>query len=349
MKMILTRFLFNGKMRRKVYLRLATQLRYNVSLLFSLETLRDQSKKRNKVLSEMYSHIIEQLELGRKLASTLAEYIPNDELMLIQSGEAGGNLQEGFLLAAKVIQAKQNIGASIRMAIAYPMVLFTLLILLLVVVSFMVIPNFALISDPTLWTGSAYALYVISNIITSPFGVIMLVTLLLSILAVSYSFPNLTGKTRIILDRFPPYSMYRLTIGTTWLFTIASLIKSGKQLNDILKEMIQSETNSPYLKERLHAILESYAVGKKFGESLVLANMDFPDAELVDDIKVYSELPHFEETLYQIAEDWLNEGTEKIKDSSKIFNTICLLFIASAIIGIVLAFQNIQQTMIQGI
>lgn len=345
----LIRFSFNAKLRRKVYIRLAKQLRYNVSLLFSLNTLLEQNQKnKNTLLVNMYTHIIEQYESGRDFSLTLKNYIPYDELMLIQAGESSGNLQEGFLLASKIIDAKKKIKSSLRSAVASPALLLSLVIILLIIVSFMVIPNFALISDPNLWTGSAYVLYLVSSLITSPFGILLGISFLASICILIYSLPNLTGNVRVKLDKYPPYSMYRLTIGATWLFTTASLIQSGMQLNDILKMMIQSDVNSLYLKERLHAILDNYG-GKKFGEALALTKMDFPDAELVDDIKTYSSLPNFEETLYQIAEEWLVEGVEKIEENAKIFSTISLCLITSVVIGIIMAFQNIQQTMIQGV
>lgn len=350
MRQILTRLIFYSSLRRKVYLRLANQLKYNVSLLLALEAIyKQQVKRNNTLLVKMFSHIIEEDKVGKKISSALIFYIPSDELMLIQAGEKSGNLQEGFLLAAKIIEAKKNIHTAIRNAIAYPILLILMIITLLIVISLVVIPNFALVSDPKLWTGSAYVLYVTSNVVASPFGIMLAFCLLAGIAIFLYSLPNFTGTLRVKLDKYPPYSFYRLTVGATWLFTVASLIKAGMLVSDILKDMYNSKNNSLYLKERLTAIMQNSAGGKKFGEALALTHTNFPDEDIVDDIKAYSDLPNIEETLYQVAEDWLIEGVNKIKDNAKIFNTVCLFTITFLIATIVVAFQNIQAIMLQGV
>ncbi len=337
---------FGQNDRKKVYKRLASQIGYNVNLVLCFELLQEQAEKRKRqFLVDMYAYIIEHIKSGQDFHLSLKDYIPADEYMLIQAGDKGGTLADGFLLARKIIEAKQNILSSVRSAIAYPLFLGLMLIVLMLAVTFLVMPNFALISDPTTWTGSAYALYLVSDIIASPIGALAGIILVLLIAFISYSFANLTGQIRKKLDKYPPYSVYRLTVGATWLFTVASLMKSGKIVNDILEEMIKSDTNSHYLKERMEAIIDNFGSGTKFGEALVLADTDFPDAELVYDLKIYSTLPDFNDTLYRLAEDWLTESIDKIKEDSKILNNICISFIAIILLNIVFAFQNIQTTL----
>ena len=344
-----TRLMFNGELRHKIYTLLAHQLGYNVAFEISLKLLKEQFQRQKKtLLVDLFDEALK--ADGEHFSFAIKNYVPHDELMLIQAGEKSGKAQETFLLAAEVIDAKRNIKSSVLSAIAYPAFLICLMVILLLVVSFMVIPNLSLISDPNVWTGSAYALYIVSNIINSVYGILLGISFLACVGVVIYSLQNLTGNIRVRLDKYPPYSIYRLTIGATWLFTLASLIQAGIQSEDILRMMLRADKNSPYLKERLNALIENAGKGgKKFGEAFLLTGMNFPDEDLVYEIKSFSELPDFSNVLYRIAKRWLQEGVKKIQEKAKIFNTICLCLVTFIIINIVLAFQNIQQLIIQGV
>lgn len=345
----LTRLSFGNARRKKTWKKIATQLRYNVPLNLAFKMLTAQYKKRkNYLLGDMFEKVLINYEHAKNLTTAFVGYAPFDELMLIESAESSGNLAQGFELAVKVVEAKVKIRKALVSALAYPLMLFLLVIVLLIVISTMVIPNFALISDPNTWQGTAYALYLISDLISSPLGVSVGIAFLLFICCIIYSLSHLTGELRTKLDKFPPYSLYRLTVGATWLFTFSTLMKAGKLQIDILENMVKSETSSAYLKDRVQRILDNF-IGKKFGEALSLAGMDFPEAELVDDLKVYSELPAFEEKLYTIADEWFEEGIEKIQESAQIFNAICLILITACIGSIIIAFQAIQQSIQQGI
>lgn len=351
MKNFFIRQSFNNKIRKKVWKRLSTQIARNISLNSSLQMLRDQYlKKNNTSLASMFSDVFENYNNAQNLGTSFRNYIPYDELTLISSAESSGKMAEGFGLASKIVTAKQRINSALRSALAYPFFLFSLFLVLILTISFMLIPNFALISNPEKWQGSAYLLYLISSFVASPFGLIFGLLLFVGVIAMFYSFPNLTGKTRTFLDRFPPYSFYRLTVGVTWLFAFSSLMSAGKQQIDILEDMMLSDTSSPYLKERVRAIHANF-IGNDFGfgSALALTNMNFPDEELIDDLQVYSELSNFEEMLSEIADDWLNEGVEKIQESSKILNTFFLLLITALIILVIMAFQSLQQTLTQGV
>lgn len=351
MKNFFIRQAFNTKIRKKVWKRLSTQIARNISLNSSLEMLRDQYlKKNNTSLANMFSDVFENYNNAQNLATSFRNYIPYDELTLIASAESSGKMAEGFELASKIVTAKQKINSALRSALAYPLFLFSLFLVLILTVSFVLIPNFALISNPETWQGSAYFLYLISSFVASPFGIIFAVFLCISIFAMIYSFPNLTGKARIFLDRFPPYSFYRLTVGVTWLFAFSALMSAGKQQIDILEDMMLSDTSSPYLKERVRAIHAAY-IGNSFGfgTALALSNMNFPDEELIDDLQVYSEMSNFEEMLKEIANDWLYMGVEKIQEISKIVNISFVLVITALIILVILAFQSLQQTLAQGV
>lgn len=338
----LIRLTLNGQLRRKLWKRIAAQLKYNVSLLEIFKNLREQYEH-SGILHGIFSDIYTNYEEAESLSKCLGKYIPYDEMLLIESCESNGKLQEGFLLAERIITAKENIANSVKSALFYPAFLFVLLIIMLLVVAFMLVPSFAEVGDPGQWQGFAKILYYVSMFIGSVYGAVFGIFFIIGLIAMFYSFPNYTGQYRAFLDRYMPYSIYRMVVGATWLFTFSSLMKAGKQQNEILIGMANSEINTPYLRSRVQAILDEF-VGNRFGDALVLAKTGFPDEELIRDLTVYANLPEFEQKLYEISEDWIVFGEQKLKEQAKVVQNVFLVLITCNIIGIGLAYTQIIQT-----
>lgn len=333
--------LFNplpGQLRKKLWNRIAMQLRYHVPLLTIFNSLCIQYAHR-KALSNVLTDIKETFE-NNGLAEALKNHIPYDELMLILSTEAKGELYKGFELAAKTIEFKESIYTSLKDAVSYPALLMIIVIAIFGVVGFVLVPSLSLIAEPETWDGMAKVLYYVSSFLTSFLGILFLIALVLGIIWIWYSFANYTGKYRTMLDKLPPWNIYRLVVGSVWLFTVASLMQAGKQLKDILNDMTNSEICTPYLESRIFAILDNYGEGKKLGEALILAKTDFPDKELINDINIYSNLPDFKNKIYTIAEDYVKIGDEKIKENAKLLQAGLLFCIVGILLCIVYAYQD---------
>ncbi len=341
MKRFLIRLAFNNALRKKIWARIAMQLKYGVPLLTIFQNFAKQYKN-NTVLSEIFENICAEYHKG--LSEALKKYVPYDELMLIESCESGGKLHEGFELAERIISAKDTIRKTIKSALAYPSFLFALLIVMLLLVAFVLVPSFEGISNPAEWQGFGYLLYVVSSFLGSVYGAIFGILFVFGAVFTFYSFPNYTGEYRTVLDKFPPFSIYRMIVGSTWLFTFSSMMKAGKQQVDILHDMASSDISTPYLKDRIKKILENFGK-KKFGDALLLADTGFPDEELINDLRTYAELPEFEDKLYKISEDWIRQGEEKLTEQAKIVQTICLISITVIIIGIIFAYKEISSSL----
>lgn len=339
---LLIRLTFTGRLRRKIWKRIATQLKYKVPLLTIFKNLQEQYKH-NTILYSIFSDICNKFEKPQKLSICLEQYVPYDEIMLIESCEQSGKLMEGFLLAERISEAKDNIKNSVKSALIYPAFLFVLLIIMLLVIAFMLIPAFSEVGDPSQWQGVAKILYYVSMFIGSVYGAVFGIFSIIGLIAMFYSFPNYTGQYRTFLDKYMPYSIYRMVVGATWLFTFSCLMKAGKQQNKILIDMANSKINTPYLRSRVQAILDEF-VGNRFGDALILAQTGFPDEELIRDLSVYADLPEFEQKLYEISEDWIVFGEQKLKEQAKVVQNVFLILITCNIIGIGLAYTQIIQT-----
>ena len=334
---------FSDKERLRVWRKLSAQIGYNFSLLQSLQILRNRALARRSPLASMYDVIITRMHEGKALGEALDGFIPPSESLLISSGQHTASLDQSLSLCCELIEAQIKIKNSIVSALAYPALLFSMFCALLAAVSFYVLPSIGEIVDPDSLEGAARTFFAVAAFVASPVGMSLFVLFVVGVLCALAALPYWTGNYRLKVEACPPFSFYRLVIGSVWLYTVATLMRSGMQLNHVLEAQIRNPNLQPYLRERVEAVRQEVAMGKGFGQSLADTGMSFPDAELVDDLCVYSALPKFHEHMQTMAHEWLQEGTNIISRQSHILNAILILFITVLLAGVALSIGSLQQ------
>ena len=334
------RWTFRAGIRRRIWKRLAAQIKHGMPLdqALRLQCDRSATKPAGKIFSMIYAAI----DSGYPLRIALEPFVPLTEVLLISSGQKAGNLSEGFIMATELIDAVEKLRRAVIRATAMPLLLFFLTLLLLVVVALYMIPEFSLLTDPKKWQGTAKAFYIISNFIASPWGALTISLLALAPFALFFSFPRWTGSLRARLDQFPPFSIYRLGVGAVWMFSGATFMRAGMPIRDILDSMLSGKL-SPWLRERMTEISDIYDTGKNLGECMQLAGFGFPDSELIDDLLVYATLPEFDAHLYGMSKDWLKDGVETVEEQSMVINVACTILIVLLISAVVIAMNAMQQ------
>lgn len=343
---IFARLSFDGATRVRTWKKLAMQAQYGLPLKDSLSTLRDQARRRNPTLAKVFEQVLDHMGSGHHLDTALTGYASPEEIMLIASGQKAGKLPNGLRMAAELLEARRRIVGAVAGALAYPLFLFLLAAAMLGIVALNVMPELAQLSDPGNWTGFARGLYLISAFIGSWGGIVLLAGLIGGCVALVGTLPLWTGPIRHMADRFPPWSMYRLTVGGVWLFTLSTLMRSGMQLSHILNTMLASENTSPYLRERVRAINNQVGRGENIGEAMYLAGLDFPDRELIDDFRVYAGLPHFKDQLQDFARDWLQDGIIAIQRKARVLNIAFLFLIIGQMLLIALSVMDLQSQLL---
>lgn len=339
---IFGRLAFDAPTRIRTWKKLAMQAHYGLPLKDSLRALRDQAQRRNLALTRVFDTMLEYMGSGHHLDTALTGYASPEEIMLIASGQKAGKLPDGLRMAAELLEARRKIVGAVSGALAYPLFLFLLASAMLAIVALYVMPELVQLSDPGNWTGFARGLYLISAFIGSWGGVALFAALAGGVLTLILTLPLWTGAARCVADRFPPWSMYRLTVGGVWLFTLSTLMRSGMQLSHILHTMLTSDNTSPYLRERIQAVNNQVGRGENIGDALYLCGLDFPDRELIDDFRIYAGLPHFKDQLQDFARDWLQEGIAVIQRKARLLNVAFLLLIIGQMLLIAMSVMDLQ-------
>ncbi len=340
---------FSSGKRLQTYRKMAIMLKYGNPVRQILLRFRDRYAERKSVLAKVFDNILKDMDKGKTLDMACAPWIPQEEMMLIRAGVRSGKISESLRDCADLIEARTKITQGLIGAVAYPGALTIMLLLFTLFLAYYVMPEVSTLSDPRGWDGAAGLLHTFTSFVASPFGLTFFILMaLLGILSV-LTLPFWTGRVRRRLENLPPWSVYRLVTGSVWLFTVATLLRGGIQLETVFADMLTNGAMRPWLEEKVAAIKEQYRSEGNLGHILMRLNMHFPDDELIEDLAVYATLPNFHATLYDIAKSWLDDGVKRINKMSQILNGGLMLAIVLMASWMAIAFRSLQQQLITGI
>lgn len=329
--------------RLRLYRKIAKMLANGLPLLKVLEELRDRASHGGRKPNEPMAIVLEDckrmVQNGHMLAEALASWVPRTEQMIIMAGEQSGRLEGTLLSLTDVVMATRKIKNVILGGVAYPFAVFALTLVYLYLFGTRVIPQFARMVDPEKWQGVAKSLYLMSQFVQNwmPLLIAALAGLLVAIFV---SMPRWSGNLRVHADRFPPYSIYRLMAGSSFLMAFSALQFAGVTVEKSLVRM--SSMAQPWLRERLDGALLGVKSGLNCGEALRNSGYGFPSKEVIDDLCVYAEYKGFAEALKVLADEWMEEGVETISMQMKILNGVSILVLAIVIGWLVTGFFGIQ-------
>jgi type II secretory pathway component PulF len=297
----------------------------------------------NKPLARAVAAWRQRVYDGRSVGEALTDWVPAREAMILEAGAA--DLPRAFEDAATLVDTERKVGAAVAGAVVYPVFLASLLSALLWIFSTQAIPAFAEVKPMEQWTGLAGALGNFSRFVHAwLFPVIAAVVA--GSTAVIWSFPRWTGEWRARLDRFPPWSFYRLVAGTSFAASLSALLSAGVPLPEALRRL--GETAGGWLAERIGATLYFVKSGHDLGESLHLTGYGFPSREMVDDLRIHASLGGVEEKLRRLVELWVKESLEMIGRMSDLFKMAGMALMAAAIAWVQLGIIAVQRQLSGG-
>ena len=344
----ITKVFFGSKARIRLYRKLSALTQNGVKITDALVSLNYRFEDMKSPLTHLVSMVLERFETGMSFSQAISEFIPAEEALLIKAGELDGHLYTGLEMSCDLIKNKGKITSSLIGALAYPTLLGGLFCVIMMIVSLKVLPQIAMVLPAEKWTGMLGVLNIVSSFITSIKGLITLSVIVLLIVATIFSFARLTGSVRVYLDKIQPWSIYRLVLGSSWLFTFATMLNAGMKTTDVLGQMIDQSSDNAWLVERIQAIKDYMTRnGMSTGEAMVSTGFNFPDKEIVYDLQVYSTMPNFPQVLHNIAQEWITEGTVKIEAQAQVLNIIFILFIMVLVGCVMMSISSLQTQITQ--
>ena len=336
-------FRLNHEKRMAICRKLASLLRNDFTLIDALERLEMIESKNGTKPHEPYAIVMRQwqknLERGMTFSEATRGWVPPNETLLVTSGNLS-NLVVALENVGRVVDGMQRIRRAMTTAIAYPMFLLVLTFGIIIMVGVYLVPPLADVAGNTVvWRGMARSLVWLSEFSIRYWYVFLLV--FASVVAVIWvSLANWSGRLRVVFDRFPPWSTYKIQVSVGWLMSLAAMVGAGVTIPDAIR-MLADNANR-YLRSILERVLRFIANGDNLGVALTHAGREFPDTEIIGDLTIYADMNEFDENLNQIANDYLNESVRKMEKISNIMNSLGILLVSAIIAWVVLGTFQMQ-------
>ncbi|MBO5442939.1 MAG: type II secretion system F family protein [Alphaproteobacteria bacterium] len=333
---------FSNDTRLKIYRKLASLMRNRFSLMDALDLLHDSVSNGGKNPSEPLAIAIaswgKALQNGLTFSDALKGWAPNRERLMLSVGDVS-DLEGALLNLIRVTEGSTKMVRPIVGAITYPTFLFMMAILIIYGIGVYMVPPMIDAAPTVRWRGTAKTLVDISDWIAQ-YWLIAFSALPVVMIIIYGTIGIWTGKIRAFFDSIPPWSLYKVFSGISWLLALSALVKSGTPVSTSLRAL-RRDSNS-YLKERIDETLIHINNGDNLGQALAKTGLDFPDAEIISDLKIYSELDNFEEALEKLANDWLDESVYMIEQKASILNMAALLSVGGVIAWAVMGVFEMQ-------
>ncbi|WP_138519158.1 type II secretion system F family protein [Limnobacter alexandrii] len=322
--------------RENFYEYLADALDDKAEIDTEIEIQRQRYAATKNPLAKVFSHWHSNMSQG-KFNVAIKGTVPQSDLMIISASERSSTLPEGLRFLAKSIRQMKVMTAAIRSACIFPLFFLLVLFGMMYLFSTMLAPILIqVIPDINSFpTGGKY-FYLISMAFKENWPWIISIMISVPILF-AFSLNRLTGKAREVLDRYPPYSIYRDYQASLFLVSFSSLIGSGVSFDEALK-MIHSQSNK-YMQWQITTMLRRYPLNPTKPAKAFEVGL-FPQA-LRYMIEDYGRRNSFGDALKKIGVVAIETTALRVVKSAKLLNNILLLIVGSYLVFSILSVLSI--------
>ncbi len=339
---------FSNKTRLKLYRKIASLMRNRFSLMDALDMLHDSASNGGKNPGEPLAIAIASwgraLNNGKTFSDALHGWAPSRERLMLSVGDVS-DLEGALLNLIKVTEGSTKMIRPIIGAIAYPSFLMMMAILIIYAIGVYMVPPMIDAAPNVIWRGMAKDLVDLSDWIKDNW-LFAFSSLPIVMFIIYFTIGIWTGKIRAAFDNLPPWSLYKVFVGISWLLALSALVKGGTPVSTAMRALRRDA--SKYLRERIDKTMVFINNGDNLGQALAKTGLNFPDKEIISDLKIYSELDNFEEALDNLANEWLEESVYMIEEKAGILNMVALLAIGAVIAWAVMGTFEMQDQITSG-
>ncbi len=315
---------------------LYTMLNAGVTLIKSLAIIQEQSD--NPLLKAAVRDVESRVKEGTSFSESLKAHraiFPKLFIQMVYSGEVGGVLDEVLHRMAIFYENQEEISSRIRSAMAYPMILLTICLAVVIFLVTYVLPKFSEVFEEIgahiPWTtqfmldASLYLKYYWYLFVGVVIGGLLIVRMYVRTKIGRYNFDylklNLPGIGVLV----------KKTVAARFTRTLTTLISAGIPMltalevaNDTIDNMVVNKA----LKDVASRVSEGKTIAEPLGQTKV-----FPDM-VVSMIRVGESTGALEEVLGKVADFYDREVDQAIKSFTKFIEPV-MIVVMSIIIGFI--------------
>ncbi|HEX2544501.1 MAG TPA: type II secretion system F family protein [Ramlibacter sp.] len=339
------RWQFRGdsRTRQALWRKLAKLLGDGIPIIAGLQelrALRDPSSPMAFAIGEW----IRGMNNGRKLSEVTGPWVSVEERMLILAGEQAGTLPQALHSVVQVQRAAAAVRRAVVAGLAYPAFLLALAVASLYFFGYKIIPAFSRVAGEDGWTGLARTMVGTAAFVQHWMHWLVLALALL-LAGFFVSLPRWNSPLRTWLDRHPPFSIYRVMQGASWLIALSALVAAGMRIETAIEQL--GRRGSAWARVRCDAALKGLRAGRNLGESLARSGYEFPDRLIIADLRLYASKAGFDEALRVIGEEWISESVERVQALMRVLFALALLLVGAVVMFIAAGFGAMQMQLME--
>jgi toxin co-regulated pilus biosynthesis protein E len=274
--------------------------------------------------------ISEKIGQGQALAEGMTGWFAPNVIEIIRVGEEGGALAETMKSAINSLsQSTGSMGALIG-AVSYPLMVIIMACAIIEYLNSSVFVQFKLIKPVEQWPDAGRTLLEVADLIKYWWW-IFIVGLAALVFIMRKIMSNYVGELRPLLDKVPPFTLYRRMSAARLMETLGLLVANGVVFRSAIKVM-QYQAN-PYVQSHLLMMENLLSAGK--GNVADVLTTGLIDEKDIMRLKVMAEVKGFEHGLVRMGVHGADETNKSLKSISKIFGGMLLALGAYLIITIV--------------
>lgn len=333
--------MFGKKDRKEFYKDLTSLLKAKLGFDEAIKEMVQFMPTKRVILLDIHKR----LGAGRDPASAMEGWVPSEERMLLKAAERSGHIENVIAMLdilVSTLETSEKISKAILEAIGQPAMIFYSSLAIFVYISKSVIGKMvqSLHINVDMLQPSTRFYYEIFSFIGKPYGwtsvsILSVALPILAVFSVNKSFPG-----RRLLNNIPPWSIYRLVVGSGFLYSLSSMLKAGMNQKIALMEIKKQTTG--WLRARVQSALSNLEKTGRISTALEADGYDFPDKKVIARLKLREMRGSLGEALEEFSNDWSTEGEETVKKQARILNTVAMIAVGVLTLFMATGLQAIQ-------
>lgn len=267
---------------------------------------------------------------GQPLAEGMRGWFDINAVEIIRVGEEGGVLNETIRSAIATLTQQAGILGGLIGAISYPLVVMGVACGIIVYLDNSVFIQFKQMKPLDQWPQAGIDLLNTADLIENWWW-LFLIVIVAAIIIFRRAMNNYTGEFRPMLDKIPPFSLYRRYVAARFMETLGVLVANGVVFKQALK-VIQYQAG-PYLASHLVRMEQLLSAGR--GNIAEVLETGLIDEEDVLRLRVMAEVKGLEHGLVRMGVRGSANINATIKTVAKVFGGLLLATDGALIIVII--------------
>lgn len=300
-----------------------------------------KSENKNDYRSVILGEWRKALSRSGSFIKEIGKWIPESEVVMFKTAEETGQWVSCLDNLMFQMEKQAEIKGVVKSMMVYPLVLILFLAVVLFGFGMFGVPILTDMAPVSQWPDMSILLHDISMFLVTKWPVVI-GALVISFFVIFRVQRTFVRPSRRILDKFPPFSIYKSMEGASFLISLAALLRSGIPFTDAVS--IIEENASPWVRSKIKSVHRHLNRGRTGPESLIAdGKLSMFNSEVRVQVKAYSKLANIEQSISRIGKSTVEITLSNVKFMMGIVRGVLMLMVAMSIVWIYASFAMVTQ------